>query len=274
VFNHHYEDLYSFPWDRKRPKAFMRASQQGCMESNSTRAVLAVLSEDHPERCGGAGGAPLWEGSGERQALARSRECSPWAPDAPAHAAPPSTDMNPLPPPPNPHTPRPPPPPPPPRARARATPLAPPPPPASLDLGITRIDGAQKHNLKYRFSKAGFVSIEDHAKWWVTLGWGRARGGGGRAIGARAPRPAWRQRGWGSGTPPLPHLGHLPHAPLSPCPPSSPPPPRKYQVSADGCVAQTRLAKVMLTNSVVLKEESAWIEYYYRRGGEAGAGVR
>lgn len=39
---------------------------------------------------------------------------------------------------------------------------------------------------------------------------------------------------------------------------------RKYQVSADGCVAQTRLAKVMLTNSLVLKEESAWIEYYYR----------
>ena len=34
-----------------------------------------------------------------------------------------------------------------------------------LDLGITRIDGAQKHHLKYRFSKAGFVSIEDHAKW-------------------------------------------------------------------------------------------------------------
>jgi hypothetical protein len=30
-------------------------------------------------------------------------------------------------------------------------------------------------------------------------------------------------------------------------------------------VAQTRLAKVMLTNSVVLKEESDWIEYYYRR---------
>lgn len=39
---------------------------------------------------------------------------------------------------------------------------------------------------------------------------------------------------------------------------------RKYLVSADGCVAQTRLAKVMLTNSVVLKEESQWIEYYYR----------
>ncbi|KIZ00350.1 KDEL motif-containing protein 2 Flags:Precursor [Monoraphidium neglectum] len=122
VFNHHYEDLYSFPWDRKRPKAFMRASQQGCMEPNSTRAVLAVLSEDHPE---------------------------------------------------------------------------------DLDLGITRIDGAQKHHLKYRFSKAGFVGIEDHAKW-------------------------------------------------------------KYLVSADGCVAQTRLAKVMVSNSVVLKEESDWIEFYYR----------
>ncbi|GBF96471.1 hypothetical protein Rsub_09270 [Raphidocelis subcapitata] len=122
VFNHHYEDLYSFPWDRKRSKAFMRASQQGCMVPNSTRAVLAVLSEDHPDR---------------------------------------------------------------------------------LDLGITRIDGAQKHDLKHRFSKAGFVTIEDHAKW-------------------------------------------------------------KYQVSADGCVAQSRLAKVLLSNSVVLKEESAWIEYYYR----------
>ncbi len=35
----------------------------------------------------------------------------------------------------------------------------------SLDLGITRIDGAQKYELKYKFSKAGFVSIEDHAKW-------------------------------------------------------------------------------------------------------------
>lgn len=63
MFNHHYEDMYFFPWDRKRPKAFMRASQQGCMEPNSTRAVLAVLSEDHPDRCallrvleGGRGG--------------------------------------------------------------------------------------------------------------------------------------------------------------------------------------------------------------------------
>ena len=52
MFNHHYEDLYFFPWERKRPKAFMRASQQGCMEPNSTRAVLAALSEDHPDRCG------------------------------------------------------------------------------------------------------------------------------------------------------------------------------------------------------------------------------
>jgi hypothetical protein len=39
---------------------------------------------------------------------------------------------------------------------------------------------------------------------------------------------------------------------------------RKYLVSADGCVAQTRLAKVMVSNSVVLKEESDWIEFYYR----------
>jgi hypothetical protein len=59
-----------------------------------------------------------------------------------------------------------------------------------------------------RFSKAGFVSIEDHAKW-------------------------------------------------------------KYLLSADGCVAQTRLVKVMLANSVVIKEESDWIEYYYRCGSVA-----
>lgn len=56
VFNHHYEDMYFFPWERKRSKAFMRASQQGCMEPNSTRTVLAVLSEDHPDRWGGTHG--------------------------------------------------------------------------------------------------------------------------------------------------------------------------------------------------------------------------
>jgi hypothetical protein len=72
-----------------------------------------------------------------------------------------------------------------------------------LDLGITRIDGADKHMLKYKFGRASFVTIEDHAKW-------------------------------------------------------------KYLVSADGCVAQTRLAKVMLSNSVVVKEDSDWIEFYYR----------
>ena len=32
----------------------------------------------------------------------------------------------------------------------------------------------------------------------------------------------------------------------------------------DGCVAQTRLLKMMLSNSVVVKEDSDWIEYYYR----------
>eukprot|EP00877_Chromochloris_zofingiensis_P014367 jgi/Chrzof1/9184/Cz03g39020.t1 len=122
VFNHHYEDLYVFDWHKKREKAFMRASQQGCMAVNSSRTMLALASEEHPER---------------------------------------------------------------------------------LDLGITRMDGATKHDLKYLISKAGFVRIEDHAKW-------------------------------------------------------------KYLVSADGCVAQTRLAKVMLTNSVVIKEDSQWIEYYYR----------
>ena len=67
MFNHHYEDLYSFPWDRKRSKAFMRASQQGCMAPNSTRAVLAVLSEDHPDRwgtggvCGSSVESGFWE---------------------------------------------------------------------------------------------------------------------------------------------------------------------------------------------------------------------
>jgi len=50
VFNHHYEDLYTFPWERKRPKAFMRASQQGCMPVNSSRAALAVMSEYHPQQ--------------------------------------------------------------------------------------------------------------------------------------------------------------------------------------------------------------------------------
>jgi hypothetical protein len=37
-----------------------------------------------------------------------------------------------------------------------------------------------------------------------------------------------------------------------------------WRAAADGCVAQTRLAKVMLSGSVILKEESPWIEYYYR----------
>jgi hypothetical protein len=39
VFNHHYEDLYMFPWHKKRAKAMMRASQQGCMPANSSRWV-------------------------------------------------------------------------------------------------------------------------------------------------------------------------------------------------------------------------------------------
>lgn len=66
---------------------------------------------------------------------------------------------------------------------------------------------------------------------------------------------------------PLPCAHRTPacSCPHPPCPRA--PRRRKYQVSADGCVAQTRLAKVMLTNSLVLKEESAWIEYYYRCGG-------
>jgi hypothetical protein len=42
VFNHHYEDLYVYPWEKKRPKAMMRASQQGCMPANSSRCVGVV----------------------------------------------------------------------------------------------------------------------------------------------------------------------------------------------------------------------------------------
>lgn len=57
----------------------------------------------------------------------------------------------------------------------------------------------------------------------------------------------------------------------------------KYSVSADGCVGQTRLAKVLMSDSLVIKEESDWIEYYYRWvvcrvwgdgvWGEGGGGV-
>lgn len=38
----------------------------------------------------------------------------------------------------------------------------------------------------------------------------------------------------------------------------------RYLISADGFTASARLAKILLTNSPVLKEESQWIEYYYR----------
>jgi hypothetical protein len=166
VLNHHYEDAYFFPWAQKRPKALMRASQQGCMPANSSRVALAVAAE-------------------RAQQARRARRAA--GPDderrRPGGA----------------------------RA-ARASPATPPPPPPGvgdegdddvLDAGIVRIDGGDKHLLKRRFSKAGFVPIEEHAKW-------------------------------------------------------------KFLVSADGCVAQTRLAKVLLANSVVLKEASPWIEHYYR----------
>jgi hypothetical protein len=69
-----------FPWKQKRAKAMMRASQQGCMPANSSRAVLAVTSEYHPKM---------------------------------------------------------------------------------LDLGITRIDGSDKHFLKYRSGGCSFCCRED-----------------------------------------------------------------------------------------------------------------
>jgi len=38
----------------------------------------------------------------------------------------------------------------------------------------------------------------------------------------------------------------------------------RYLISADGFTASCRFGKLLQTNSVVLKEESPWIEYYYR----------
>jgi hypothetical protein len=38
----------------------------------------------------------------------------------------------------------------------------------------------------------------------------------------------------------------------------------KYLLSADGVTASCRFGKLLGTNSVVLKETSPWIEYYYR----------
>ncbi|GFR51836.1 hypothetical protein Agub_g14300, partial [Astrephomene gubernaculifera] len=38
----------------------------------------------------------------------------------------------------------------------------------------------------------------------------------------------------------------------------------KYLISADGFTASCRLGKLMGTNSVVLKESTPWVEYYYR----------
>lgn len=150
VLNHHYEDAYFFPWKDKRPKALMRASQQGCMPANSSRVALAVAAE--------------------REQAAAKKEGGLVAGAAATKTKPSSSSIDDG---------------------------------LVLDAGVVRIDGRDKHSLKRRFSKAGFVPIEDHAKW-------------------------------------------------------------KFLVSADGCVAQTRLAKVLLANSVVLKEDSAWIEYYYR----------
>jgi hypothetical protein len=40
----------------------------------------------------------------------------------------------------------------------------------------------------------------------------------------------------------------------------------KYLVSADGVAASSRLAKLLLMNSVTLKEDSPYMTYYYRCG--------
>lgn len=56
VFNHHYEDLYVFPWERKRPKAFMRASQQVRSQQGShhylinNHAIASMPSGPRPTR--------------------------------------------------------------------------------------------------------------------------------------------------------------------------------------------------------------------------------
>ncbi|KAF6255964.1 hypothetical protein COO60DRAFT_1461903, partial [Scenedesmus sp. NREL 46B-D3] len=149
VFNHHYEDLYVFPWERKRPKAFMRASQQGCMPANSSRAVLAVTSEYHPRQ---------------------------------------------------------------------------------LDLGITRIDGSDKHFLK--FSDKHFLEFR-----WVR----RLQGLG---FGCGDGEYHRRQRQLCQLDQSIMRIGGRDKHFL------------KFR--------WTRLVKVMLANSVVIKEESDWIEYYYR----------
>jgi hypothetical protein len=193
VLNHHYEDAYFFPWAEKREKALMRASQQGCMPANSSRVALAVAAErgrgfglgedgtaggvlDEEE---GADGAASFsasfsgdDGGGDGNGNGNGSAEDGWSAN---------------------------------NGSARASPLSSRAldPSLVLDAGVVRIDGRDKHLLKRRFSKAGFVPIEEHAKW-------------------------------------------------------------KFLVSADGCVAQTRLAKVLLANSVVLKEDSPWIEYYYR----------
>lgn len=41
----------------------------------------------------------------------------------------------------------------------------------------------------------------------------------------------------------------------------------KYLLNTDGTTASSRLGKLMLINSVLLKEETEGIEYYYRWGG-------
>ncbi|KAG2440781.1 hypothetical protein HXX76_003637 [Chlamydomonas incerta] len=119
-FNHVYENLVMYPWDKKYDKALMRAAMQAQMKPNSTRLWIMKLQEA--------------DADGKRL----------------------------------------------------------------LDAGITN-----NLNKKKKVKLANFVTIPDHARW-------------------------------------------------------------KYLLSADGFTASCRLGKLMGTNSVVLKETTEWIEYYYR----------
>eukprot|EP00198_Chlamydomonas_reinhardtii_P001116 XP_001690451.1 predicted protein [Chlamydomonas reinhardtii] len=119
-FNHVYENLVVYPWEKKYDKALMRAAMQAQMKPNSTRLWIMKLQEIDPD--------------GKRL----------------------------------------------------------------LDAGITN-----NLNKKKKVKLANFVTIPDHARW-------------------------------------------------------------KYLLSADGFTASCRLGKLMGTNSVVLKETTEWIEYYYR----------
>lgn len=53
-------------------------------------------------------------------------------------------------------------------------------------------------------------------------------------------------------------LGQVPHVPIKEHPRN------KYLLSLDGCTASFRLAMLLSMNSIVIKEQSLWIEFYYR----------